>query len=60
MADQYHRVDDIPLYQDTSRFSVIWEDEGNPWSYWTVEDVEYNIDITDMINETQELGGVMQ
>ncbi|MFU8766645.1 MAG: DUF6544 family protein [Candidatus Methanoperedens sp.] len=29
------------------RFSVTWEDEGSPWSYWTVEGVEYNVDITD-------------
>ncbi len=34
--------------------------EGGPWSYWTVEDVEYNIDVTGMINETQELGRVMR
>jgi hypothetical protein len=39
-----------------SRFSVTWEDEGSPWSYWTVEDVEYNVDVGEMINETQELG----
>ena len=25
--------------------SVTWEDEGSPWSYWTVEDVEYNVEI---------------
>lgn len=36
-----------------SRFSVTWEDEGSPWSYWTVEDVEYNVDVTGMITETQ-------
>ncbi|KCZ71107.1 hypothetical protein ANME2D_03139 [Candidatus Methanoperedens nitroreducens] len=30
-----------------ARFEVTWEDEGSPWSYWTVEGVEYNIDITD-------------
>ncbi len=43
-----------------SRFSVTWEDEGSPWSYWTVEDVEYNVDVGEMINETQELGRVMR
>ncbi len=43
-----------------SRFTVTWEDEGSPWSYWTVEDVGYNIDIIGMINETQELGRVMR
>jgi len=25
------------------RFELIWEDEGSPWSYWTVEGVEYNV-----------------
>nr|WAI02812.1 MAG: hypothetical protein OI862_00020 [Candidatus Methanoperedens sp.] len=29
------------------QFAVIWEDEGSPWSYWTVEGVEYNVDISD-------------
>lgn len=43
-----------------SRFSVTWEDEGSPWSYWTVEGVEYNVDVADMINETKELGRVMR
>jgi hypothetical protein len=43
-----------------SRFSVTWEDEGSPWSYWTVEDVEYNVDVGEMINEAQELGRVMR
>ncbi len=43
-----------------SRFSLTWEDEGSPWSYWTVEDVEYNVDVGEMINETQELGRVMR
>ena len=43
-----------------SRFSVTWEDEGSPWSYWTVEDVEYNVDVGEMINEAQELGKVMR
>ncbi len=42
-----------------SRFSVTWEDEGSPWSYWTVEDMEYNVDITGMIKENQEMGRVM-
>lgn len=42
-----------------SRFSVTWEDEGSPWSYWTVEDMEYNVDITGMIKENQEMGSVM-
>jgi hypothetical protein len=30
-------------------FAVTWEDEGSPWSYWTVEGVEYNVDIADKI-----------
>lgn len=36
-----------------SRFSVTWEDEGSPWSYWTVEDVEYNIEITEIVQEKE-------
>jgi hypothetical protein len=27
---------------------VIWKDEESPWSYWTVEGVEYNVDISDI------------
>ncbi|MDP3104708.1 MAG: hypothetical protein Q8M95_08875 [Candidatus Methanoperedens sp.] len=43
-----------------SRFSVTWEDEGSPWSYWTVEGVEYNVDVTDMIEENPEFVKVIQ
>jgi hypothetical protein len=32
------------------RFAVTWEDEGSPWSYWTVEGVEYNVDIEDKLS----------
>jgi hypothetical protein len=32
------------------RFAVIWEEEGSPWSYWTVEGVEYNVDIGDNLS----------
>ncbi len=32
------------------RFTVTWEDEGSPWSYWTVEGVEYNINIADNLS----------
>jgi hypothetical protein len=31
------------------RYASIWEDEGSPWSYWIVEGVEYNVDISDNI-----------
>lgn len=31
--------------------AIIWEDEGSPWSYWTVEGAEYNIDVTQMIKD---------
>ena len=40
-----------------SRSSVTWEDEGSPWSYWTVEDVEYNVEITGVLKDNPELGG---
>jgi hypothetical protein len=40
-----------------SRFSLTWEDEGSPWSYWTVEDVEYNVEISEMLKDNLELGG---
>jgi hypothetical protein len=30
------------------QFAVIWKDEESPWSYWTVEGVEYNVDISDI------------
>jgi hypothetical protein len=33
-----------------SRYTLTWEDEGSPWSYWTVEGVEYNIDIADNLS----------
>ncbi len=42
-----------------ARFSVTWEDEGSPWSYWTVEGVEYNVDTTEMIKNNPELTKVM-
>ena len=32
------------------RFAVTWEDEGSLWSYWTVEGVEYNVDIEDNLS----------
>ncbi len=31
-------------------YAVIWEDEGSPKSYWTVEGVEYNINIADNLS----------
>ena len=41
-----------------SQFSVIWEDESSPWSYWTVEGVEYNVDISNIIKYDPESSGV--
>lgn len=32
------------------RFAVIWENDVSPWSYWTVEGVEYNVDIADNLS----------
>jgi hypothetical protein len=29
--------------------SVTWLDEGTPWSVWTVEDVVYNVDVSEYI-----------
>lgn len=40
-----------------SRSSVTWEDEGSPWSYWTVEVVEYNVEISEMLKDNLKLGG---
>jgi len=34
-----------------SEFSVTWEDEGTPWAYFTIEGVEYNVDISDVLSE---------
>jgi hypothetical protein len=32
-----------------SRATVTWMDEGTPWSVWTVEDVVYNVDVSEYI-----------
>jgi hypothetical protein len=29
--------------------AVIWLDEGTPWSVWTVEDVVYNVDVSEYV-----------
>jgi hypothetical protein len=29
--------------------SVTWLDEGTPWSVWTIEDVAYNVDVSEYI-----------
>lgn len=29
--------------------TVTWADDGQPWSYWTIEDVVYNVDVRDYI-----------
>lgn len=33
------------------RFALTWQDEGSPWSYWTVEGAEYNIDVAQILND---------
>lgn len=33
-----------------TQIAVMWEDEGNPWSFWTVEGVEYNVDVSAQIS----------
>lgn len=32
-----------------ARIAVTWEDEGSPWAFFTVEGVEYNVDVTEKI-----------
>ena len=32
-----------------TRIVVTWEDEGSPWAYWTIEGVEYNVDVSEKI-----------
>lgn len=63
-AQRYRGQDDIKtpwlieftewkMYQSVKipvRYASIWEDEGSPWSYWTVEGVEYNINIADNLS----------
>ena len=29
--------------------SATWLDQGKPWSVWTIEDVAYNVDVTEYI-----------
>ncbi len=29
-----------------ARIAVTWEDQGKPWSYWNIEDVYWNVDIS--------------
>ena len=41
--DEFHTMK-IP-----SKISVTWEDEGKPWAYFTIEGVEYNVDVSDAI-----------
>jgi len=31
------------------RLAVMWEDESGPWSFWTVDGVEYNVDVSEKI-----------
>jgi len=33
-----------------SKISVTWEDEGTPWSYFTIEGVEYNVDVSEFLD----------
>jgi hypothetical protein len=32
-----------------TRIAVTWEDEGSPWAYWTIDGVEYNVDVSEKI-----------
>jgi len=32
-----------------ARVAVIWEDEGSPWTYWLLEHVEYNVNVSKKI-----------
>lgn len=72
-AQRYRGQDDIKtpwlieftewkMYQSVKipvRFELIWEDEGSPWSYWRVEGVEYNVDITEIIEDNPNLAKVI-
>ena len=29
-----------------SRFAITWENDGSPWSYWNIEGVEWNVDVS--------------
>jgi hypothetical protein len=43
---------DFPTWQTVNgvklpaRIAVTWEDQGKPWSYWNIEDVYWNVDIS--------------
>jgi hypothetical protein len=32
-----------------ARIAVTWEDQGKPWSYWNLEEVFWNVDISKML-----------
>ncbi len=32
-----------------SRFSVTWGDEGTPWSYWSIDGMEWNVDVSNVL-----------
>jgi hypothetical protein len=32
-----------------ARIAVTWEDQGEPWSYWNLEDIYWNVDISKML-----------
>jgi len=34
--------------------ATAWQDEGSPWAVWTVEDIVYNVDVTDYIKSRGE------
>jgi hypothetical protein len=29
-----------------SRFAITWENDGSPWSYWNIEGMEWNVDVS--------------
>ncbi|NLG48500.1 MAG: hypothetical protein GX552_00135 [Chloroflexi bacterium] len=33
-----------------SRFSVTWGDEGTAWSYWNIEGMEFNVDVSEALS----------
>jgi hypothetical protein len=41
--DTFHSVK-VPV-----NVAVAWEDEGGPWAFFTIEDVEYNVDVSEKI-----------
>ena len=32
-----------------ARISITWQDQGEPWSYWDLEDIFWNVDISEAL-----------